>query len=77
LYTRIYHSHCYGAFVLDPDGHNIEVACHEPIAAENNLKKILRNDSHSKPITMSILMRKLASDKYYQDFRAAWLPLVI
>lgn len=24
-----YHSHYYGAFVLDPDGHNIEAVCHE------------------------------------------------
>jgi len=28
-----YHEHYYGAFVLDPDGHNIEVVCHEPAAA--------------------------------------------
>lgn len=25
---EIYHPHYYGAFVLDPDGHNIEVVCH-------------------------------------------------
>jgi catechol 2,3-dioxygenase-like lactoylglutathione lyase family enzyme len=25
-----YHKHYYGAFVLDPDGHNVEVVCHEP-----------------------------------------------
>jgi catechol 2,3-dioxygenase-like lactoylglutathione lyase family enzyme len=25
-----YHPHYYGAFVLDPDGHNIETVCHEP-----------------------------------------------
>ena len=24
-----YHPDYYGAFVLDPDGHNIEVVCHE------------------------------------------------
>jgi catechol 2,3-dioxygenase-like lactoylglutathione lyase family enzyme len=24
-----YHADYYGAFVLDPDGHNIEVVCHE------------------------------------------------
>ena len=28
-----YHSNYYGAFVLDPDGHNIEVVCHEPVPA--------------------------------------------
>lgn len=25
-----YHPNYYGAFVLDPDGHNIEVVCHVP-----------------------------------------------
>jgi catechol 2,3-dioxygenase-like lactoylglutathione lyase family enzyme len=28
-----YHADYYGAFVFDPDGHNIEVVCHEPAAA--------------------------------------------
>ena len=27
---RDYHPGYYGAFVLDPDGHNIEVVCHTP-----------------------------------------------
>ena len=27
---EIYHPHYYGAFVLDPDGHNVEAVCHEP-----------------------------------------------
>jgi catechol 2,3-dioxygenase-like lactoylglutathione lyase family enzyme len=25
----IYHEHYYGAFVLDPDGHNVEAVCHD------------------------------------------------
>jgi catechol 2,3-dioxygenase-like lactoylglutathione lyase family enzyme len=25
-----YHPHYYAAFVLDPDGHNIEAVCHQP-----------------------------------------------
>ena len=25
----MYHEHYYGAFVLDPDGHNIEAVCHD------------------------------------------------
>lgn len=25
-----YHANYYGAFVLDPDGHNIEAVCHNP-----------------------------------------------
>ncbi len=27
-----YHPNYYGAFVLDPDGHNIEAVCHKPVA---------------------------------------------
>jgi catechol 2,3-dioxygenase-like lactoylglutathione lyase family enzyme len=27
-----YHEHYYGAFVFDPDGHNIEAVCHAPEA---------------------------------------------
>ena len=26
----IYHANYYGAFVLDPDGHNVEAVCHAP-----------------------------------------------
>lgn len=26
-----YHANYYGAFVLDPDGNNIEVVCHQPV----------------------------------------------
>ena len=25
-----YHANYYAAFVLDPDGHNIEAVCHDP-----------------------------------------------
>lgn len=25
-----YHAHYYGAFVLDPDGNNVEAVCHKP-----------------------------------------------
>ena len=27
-----YHEHYYGAFVLDPDGNNVEAVCHRPSA---------------------------------------------
>ncbi len=27
-----YHEHYYGAFVLDPDGNNVEAVCHKPSA---------------------------------------------
>ncbi len=29
---EIYHPDYYGAFVLDPNGHNIEAVCHLPVA---------------------------------------------
>ena len=30
---RPYHPNYYGAFVIDPDGHNVEAVCHDPEAA--------------------------------------------
>ena len=33
---RDYHPNYYGAFVLDPDGHNIEVVCHLPPVDEDD-----------------------------------------
>jgi predicted lactoylglutathione lyase len=27
---EIYHPNYYGAYVLDPDGHNVEAVCHKP-----------------------------------------------
>ena len=27
----LYHPHYYGAFILDPDGNNIEAVCHSPV----------------------------------------------
>ncbi|HSW06627.1 VOC family protein [Aquabacterium sp.] len=29
---EIYHPHYYGAFVIGPDGHNVEAVCHKPEA---------------------------------------------
>ena len=29
----IYHEHYYGAFVLDPDGNNVEAVCHGPASS--------------------------------------------
>ena len=26
----VYHAHYYGAYVLDPDGNNVEAVCHQP-----------------------------------------------
>ena len=33
-----YHENYYGAFVLDPDGHNIEAVCHSPGQFEDQFK---------------------------------------
>jgi catechol 2,3-dioxygenase-like lactoylglutathione lyase family enzyme len=30
----IYHEHYYGAYVLDPDGNNVEAVCHRPQAEQ-------------------------------------------
>ncbi len=35
----LYHPDYYGAFVLDPDGHNLEAVCHEPVALEPGRRK--------------------------------------
>ncbi len=32
-----YHPNYYAAFVIDPDGHNIEAVCHAPGAAEDQI----------------------------------------
>lgn len=37
---EIYHPHYYGAFVIGPDGHNIEAVCHRPDAADPHQGKI-------------------------------------
>lgn len=30
-----YHANYYAAFVIDPDGHNIEAVCHEPLGSDD------------------------------------------
>jgi catechol 2,3-dioxygenase-like lactoylglutathione lyase family enzyme len=37
-----YHPNYYGAFVLDPDGHNVEAVCHEPARAARPVRKKAR-----------------------------------
>ena len=32
----IYHEHYYGAFLIDPDGNNVEAVCHSPVEALGN-----------------------------------------
>ena len=36
----IYHPNYYGAFILDPDGHNIEAVCHLPETKQNKVKGV-------------------------------------
>lgn len=35
-----YHANYYGAFVLDPDGHNIEAVCHAPGVFEDQFQGV-------------------------------------
>lgn len=42
-----YHPNYYGAFVLDPDGHNIEAVCHMPPAEAKAAKKPARKAAKS------------------------------
>ncbi len=34
-----YHPHYYGGFVIDPEGHHVEAACHMPVAKAGGRKK--------------------------------------
>ena len=35
-----YHANYYGAFVLDPDGNNIEAVCHRPLSAQAATRRL-------------------------------------
>lgn len=37
-----YHPNYYGAFVLDPDGHNVEAVCHAPVARATKRKAAVK-----------------------------------
>ena len=39
---RLYHSHYYAAFLLDPDGNNIEAICEEPIKRSSDAVAVER-----------------------------------
>jgi uncharacterized glyoxalase superfamily protein PhnB len=41
-----YHPNYYGAFVIGPDGHNVEAVCHKPDAAQPNVQS---NDQSAAP----------------------------
>jgi len=43
-----YHPNYYGAFVLDPDGHNIEAVCHYPVGAASKPKAAAKSRTASK-----------------------------
>ncbi len=60
-----YHPNYYAAYVLDPEGHNIEVVCQD--AAESTAKA---------PEILMVNQRQLKAGKSYEDFRDAWLPPV-
>ena len=48
-----YHPNYYGAFVLDPDGHNIEAVCHAP--ASGKRRAIAKRPAASRPLLVRAL----------------------
>jgi catechol 2,3-dioxygenase-like lactoylglutathione lyase family enzyme len=44
-----YHPHYYGAFVIDPEGHNVEAVCHRPAPAR--AKPARRKAAGRKPVS--------------------------
>ena len=59
-----YHPNYYGAFVLDPDGHNVEVVCHYPpggapkAASAKSAKKPAAKKAAKKPAKKAGAKRK-------------------
>ncbi len=43
-----YHPNYYGAFVLDPDGHNVEAVCHYPLGGAAKPKRAAAKSSGAK-----------------------------
>jgi catechol 2,3-dioxygenase-like lactoylglutathione lyase family enzyme len=44
-----YHSHYYGAFVIDPDGHPIEAVCHAPAGTKPAAKRQAKSAAKRTP----------------------------
>ena len=69
-----YHANYYGAFVLDPDGHNIEAVCHASLAEMNAVaraaaapkrKKVAKKAKKAakKPAARKVAKKKVAAKK--------------
>ncbi len=66
-----YHANYYGAFVLDPDGHNIEAVCHASLAemnaaaraAEAPKRKKVAKKAAKKPAKKKTAAKKAAARK--------------
>ena len=69
-----YHANYYGAFVLDPDGHNIEAVCHASLAEMNataraavapKRKKVAKKAKKAakKPAARKVAKKKVAAKK--------------
>ena len=46
---EIYHPHYYGAFVLDPDGNNVEAVCHTPGLRPSHLPEVRLHQPLRRP----------------------------
>jgi catechol 2,3-dioxygenase-like lactoylglutathione lyase family enzyme len=55
-----YHPNYYGAFVIDPDGHNIEAVCHDPPVAA---KKAAAKKAPAKKAAKKAPAKKAAAKK--------------
>ncbi len=66
-----YHANYYGAFVLDPDGHNIEAVCHYSLAELNAAaraaaapkRKKAAKKAAKKPAKKKVVKKKVAAKK--------------
>ena len=66
-----YHANYYGAFVLDPDGHNIEAVCHASLAEMNAAARAGRGaeaqeggeEDAKKPAKKAVAKKKVAGEE--------------
>src|SRR5215813_5233403 len=52
-----YHANYYGAFVLDPDGHNIEAVCHRPACARRYFSRGAERNRMSRVVSRRVAVR--------------------
>jgi catechol 2,3-dioxygenase-like lactoylglutathione lyase family enzyme len=66
-----YHANYYGAFVLDPDGHNIEAVCHASLAEMNAATHAAAAPARKKKVARKKVAAKKAAAKKAAAKKAA------